>query len=286
MSKNTGKPYEQLARDIFEQIVNQDVVETVKVEHDVILPGLRTSHQIDVYWKFRVGGIEYESVVQAKDWASTVDQGELIKFKGVLDDLPNQPRGIFVTRTGYQSGAREFAEASGILLYELREPTEQDFEGWLRTITINIKYFVPQATEIELAQDTKWNTEEMARLGLDLSNPPSMLLDGDSPVRGENGDSLGTLNEIIQSHYPTEMKAAAPQKVSHAFKQSAFIETGDPAFPRVKVSGVSFIVTVHEGDEQIVLRADDVVGFILKNVLEDEDVTFDKLGKLRQPPAS
>src|SRR5208282_2707135 len=42
-------------------------------------------------------------------------------FKCVLDDLPNQPRGIFVTRSGYQQGAKDFAAAQGIILYELDE---------------------------------------------------------------------------------------------------------------------------------------------------------------------
>ena len=49
-----------------------------------------------------------------KEVSFDVDQGEVIQFKGVLDDLPNQPRGIFVTRTGFQSGAIEFAKKEGI----------------------------------------------------------------------------------------------------------------------------------------------------------------------------
>src|SRR6202022_2747644 len=32
-----------------------------------------------------------------------------------------QPKGIFGTRTGYQSGAREYAKDRGIILYELRK---------------------------------------------------------------------------------------------------------------------------------------------------------------------
>ena len=67
----------------------------------------------------------HETIVQAKDWSRPVEQGQLILFKGVLDDLPGQPKGIFVTRTGYQSGGREFALAHGILLYELKEADDE-----------------------------------------------------------------------------------------------------------------------------------------------------------------
>lgn len=59
-------------------------------------------YQLDVCWEFERGGIKYATVVQAKDWTTrAVDQGELFKFKTVLDDLPGQPRGVFVTRTRY-----------------------------------------------------------------------------------------------------------------------------------------------------------------------------------------
>src|ERR1039458_4298024 len=97
---NTGIPYEILTKMIFEDIVNQKSVETIQVRHNVLLTGKTLTHQIDVYWEFVVGGISYRTVVQAKDWATPVNQGELLKFKAVLDDLPGQPRGVFVTRTG------------------------------------------------------------------------------------------------------------------------------------------------------------------------------------------
>ena len=94
----------------------------VEVEHDVQLPGKsNTSHQIDVYWKFERGGIEYETIVQAKDWNKAVDQGELLKFNGVLSDLPRRMTGVFVSREGSQQGAKDYALANGILIYELRE---------------------------------------------------------------------------------------------------------------------------------------------------------------------
>jgi restriction endonuclease Mrr len=121
MKDNPGNPYEELSQIVFQSILSQGDLPNVAVQHNVTLRGKHTNHQIDVYWKFEVGGIQYETIVQAKDWKNPVNQGELLKFKGVLDDLPGQPKGIFVTRTGYQSGAKEWAFAHGILLYELKE---------------------------------------------------------------------------------------------------------------------------------------------------------------------
>lgn len=121
MINNTGAEYELLTKVIFSALLNQDKVQNIDVKHDVVLQGRTVEHQIDVYWEFEYGGLRYVTVVQAKDWDRSVSQGELLKFKAVLDDLPGQPRGVFVARSGYQSGAEEFAEKHGIIIYELFE---------------------------------------------------------------------------------------------------------------------------------------------------------------------
>jgi hypothetical protein len=117
---NSGVSYERLGQEIFREILGQSHV-PIDVRHNVTLQGKTTTHQIDLYWEFKIGGICYTTVVQAKDWATPVGQGELLKFRAVLDDLPGQPRGIVVTKNGYQRGAEEYAHAHGIVLYELAE---------------------------------------------------------------------------------------------------------------------------------------------------------------------
>lgn len=121
MPKNNGRSYELISRAVFQAIISQDLARNIRVQHDVRLQGKATQHKIDVFWQFEVAHIEYSTVVEVKHWDRPVNQGELIKFKGVLDDLPGQPRGVFVTSTGYQSGAEEYARANGISLYVLQE---------------------------------------------------------------------------------------------------------------------------------------------------------------------
>jgi hypothetical protein len=91
--KNTGLSYELLVQAIFQAINDQEEVANLIVERDKILQGKTTPHQIDVYWKFERTGITYETIVQAKDLQSPVKKEQLIEFKGVLNDLPGQPRG-------------------------------------------------------------------------------------------------------------------------------------------------------------------------------------------------
>ena len=122
VQKNTGIPYEQVTRAIFNQIVNTDFkdVRTIEIIHNAKLQGKTLTHQIDVYWKFEVGGLVYQTILQARDWGSKIKQGHILEFKGVLDDVPGQPRGIYVTRSGYQKGALTLANACGIELFVLQ----------------------------------------------------------------------------------------------------------------------------------------------------------------------
>jgi hypothetical protein len=121
MTNNTGTSYELLTKEIFSAILNQGSVLNIDVKHNVVLQGKTVEHQIDVYWEFEQGGIKHTVVVEAKDWNSPVKQGDLFQFKAVLDDLPGQPRGVFIARSGYQRGAKEYAKIHGIIIYELFE---------------------------------------------------------------------------------------------------------------------------------------------------------------------
>lgn len=71
-AKNTGKDYEKLAQNIFQQIINQDTFKNIEVQQDVTLQGKTGKHQIDVYWEFSLQGICYRTIIQAKDWKSKV----------------------------------------------------------------------------------------------------------------------------------------------------------------------------------------------------------------------
>jgi hypothetical protein len=116
-----GIPYEILVQSIFQEIHDQQSVHTIRVKHDITLQGIDTTHQIDVYWEFSLGGIVYRTIVQARDWKSEIKKEHVLAFKGVLEDIPGQPRGIIITRTGFQRGAKAIAKAHGIKLYLLTQ---------------------------------------------------------------------------------------------------------------------------------------------------------------------
>ena len=276
MATNTGIPYEKLTQHIFDQIVNQDSVDTIKVKHNVHLQGKSSvTHQIDVYWEFEKGGIAYRTAVEAKDWGKPVNQGELFKFNCVLDDLPNKTIGIFVTRTGYQSGARKFAEHHGICLYELSEPTDAYWDGAIKIIDGTLIMFVPRYEDVKLVPDNDWIDKEGKRLQM-LERGVEIEIPNDVTFYDENDQEIGTVQSIVASLAPLEPQEMIPTKKTHTFDKPAFIRTGILKFPKVKINAVGATVSVSKSVEDFSSDIGDFVGFVLKNVIEDDQKVFDK----------
>jgi hypothetical protein len=281
-AKNTGIPYESLAQQVFDEIVNQNVVNTIQVQHNVVLQGVRTKHQIDVYWEFELGGIPYITVVEAKDWGSPVEQGEIIKFWGVLKDLPNQPKGIFVTRTGFQSGAIEFAKHEGILLYELREPTNADWKGRVNGFSLNINSVIPRFESIRLVPDNDWATSEFRKLSIseaELSNAQS-IFGVDTRLYDEEDTEIILDGRLLALLFPIGFEEMPPTRMAHTFDKPTFTHTNISWFPRLKLAALEATVSVGIVTQEVLIKGTDFIQFILKNVLTGEIQTFDKSAKL------
>jgi hypothetical protein len=120
-TKDTWRTHELVAKTIYEALLKQSNPEQWDIKHDTKLVGLKTCHQIDVYWKFHVAGFEHFVIVQVKKKEERVTQGDLLLFSAVLQDIPGQPKGVFVSQTGYQKGALKVASNLGIEAFELRK---------------------------------------------------------------------------------------------------------------------------------------------------------------------
>ncbi len=118
---NPNTEYERFTQEIYQQLVNLDVVRTTKVQHNVMLEGRSgQKHQIDVYWEYEIAGNKHRVAIECKNYNKPVPVGVVRDFKGVLDDL-NGVNGILVTKIGYQEGAKKYAKEY-IALKELRNP--------------------------------------------------------------------------------------------------------------------------------------------------------------------
>jgi len=63
--KNTGIPYEIAVQRIFQEIVSRETGRNITVKHNEPIQGQIDSHQIDVLWRFTLGGMDFHLTTPA-----------------------------------------------------------------------------------------------------------------------------------------------------------------------------------------------------------------------------
>jgi hypothetical protein len=301
--KNTGTAYEVLVQAIFQAINNQEQVPNLVVERNKTLHGRATAHQIDVYWKFEKAGIPYETIVQAKDWQSPVKQGQLTEFKGVLDDLPGT-RGVFVTRTGYQKGARDFAAAYKIILYELREPPPKKNitmttlgwgiftpelrsfkvpsvdpkEGSVEQLSMGLKatIFEPRYSNFAVQIDSAWFTSNPATTKIDKSSltlRPLPIFEVN--LYDQNELPVKTMEAIVRQEIDVlKGEKLSHKRVEHIFDTPTFLGPDSTGELFIKINKISFDLDVEVTERPPHFNLDGFVRLILREIPSQKERNF------------
>lgn len=163
--KNTGKEYEEFVGTIQQSLINAEGMshlKNIKVEvNKKIKDRNGILRQFDVYWEFNLGGYDYKTVIECKDYASTVTIDKIDAFLGKTNDIPGL-RLIYATRTGYQSGTQKKAEQHKIDLLVIREALDEDWtapDGTPLIKTIHLKIVAispPRITSFSPCVDSSW----------------------------------------------------------------------------------------------------------------------------------
>ena len=277
----SSKGYELLVREIYQQMLDQDQAQNVVVQHNVQKQGRATSHQIDVYWEFCLGGVTHKVAVQAKSWKNPIRKGEVLTFKGVLEDLPGTI-GIMVAASRYQKGAVEVAKAAGIMICNLEENLAPTFCGYPGlTVTLKIKRFlwapdgshlgmladasqmIPTVSDLALKADSEWHKANHPLPGsMTLTNVPQ-------PVQfyDQDGEVLIALTRIIGGFCAEmEREGQVSARKTHRFENPTFLQLLDPPI-KIKEESLSATVALTPKITEVVFKATNVAQFILKDLL-------------------
>lgn len=272
MNHNTD--YERFTQEIYQQLVNLDVVRTTKVQHDVKLEGRSgQKHQIDVYWEYVVAGNKHRVAIECKNYNTLVPIGKVRDFKGVLDDL-NGVNGIMVTKVGYQEGAKKYAQEYGISLKELRTPRYgETIIGEIENhIHYEVRYTLFQVDEA-WAEKNGFDIERYrkrlsllftSRTELWNSMPFIYIERKDDILRDEKGRVVASLKELekqIRDHPTEDFPFVFP--FEDAYLYSRYLGP-------VKVCAVKYDYNIHDQQQTIALDAGDLVKAILKDAQSNE----------------
>lgn len=270
--KNTGTPFEKELQDIYQKIIALDGhdIENVRVERrakidskSVQKRGKPLKHEIDLYWEFRASGITHKVCLQAKD--DEVTLAMVLTFKGVLDDIAGQPRGIMVTSKHFQEGAFETARMHGIELYQLRPPGEND---GITTIHITL---LPVAVE---TRSLKFEYGQLPEFDENMQLQVGQFFD-------EHGTPCMTVPDLHKTCTPKGEDWQGLRSVEHFFEEPTYIHTGDHRFPRIQVKKATFeFELVKLPERQIVLSVDQV----LESLTGAQSYFRDNKGSVRPKP--
>lgn len=272
---NLNIEYEKFTQEIYQELVNADVVKTTEVKHNIKLIGKSgQEHQIDVYWEYEIAGVRHKVAIECKNYNSTVPIGKVRDFYSVLSDL-NNVAGIMVTKIGYQEGAKKFASHYGINLMELRTPNEGEGiigetilnfdiqvrhrlflvdEEWAKTNNLNFQHY---REKLDFMNNLDWPPRKPR---IQWSNSTHIPLGTkDEKIRDGKGQTITTLDELDR-RLPENFEKDSDFTFNF---QDAYIDTHE--WGTVKIKEVKY---THERDNQTTIISIDAQDFI-KAILKD-----------------
>lgn len=281
-----GTEYELLVQKVLNMLHAADGVEQICIKHDVKLTGLSgATHQIDLYWEFKMAGLLYRVAVECKNYAAPVSKGKITSFKGVLDDLGGLS-GIYVCASGYQKGAKQVAEAYGIQLLEIRHPTDKDWNGRMRDVHIELHYLCKTNFHVSFVVDKEWVEQNH------IDKPENFHGWTDKTiVEFANAQADGCVSKSLLDfirELPSDASGRGFEKVYkyddaflvyREFDDSDQI-CGNNMEARFKILGFKIVYDVKDYVDNVDIYGDNIVMAIVKNLKEHSEKTVSWDGRV------
>ena len=268
---NPNIEYEKFTQEIYQELVNADVLKTTCVQHNVKLKGRSgQEHQIDVYWEYEIAGTKQKVAIECKNYNKTVGIAKVRDFYGVLCDL-NNVAGIMVTKVGYQKGAKEYASEYGISLKELRTPNLG--EAIIGEVEMNFNISVRRClflVDADYAETDKFSVYQYKRRldfmridrtsrWINATHIPLELIDRN--IINSNGTTITTL-EKIEKELPKDSDSDIVFKY-----EDAYVNT---RWGKIKINEIKYEYEYKNEKKIIAIDAQDFVKAILKDALNGE----------------
>ncbi len=273
---NINTEYELLTKEIFETLLADDGV-TIDVKHDVEIQGKAFKHQIDIYWEYKIAGITNKVAIECKNYNSNVSVAKVRDFYGVLSDIGNI-NGIMVSKSGFQKGAKEFAEHYGINLRELRQPTDKDWKGRIKTIQINMNIIMSEVKERRFNIDEKWVREniELPKNG-DFSYQISGMAD-EIWIVDNKGKRLKNMHQL-DNELPHNWEKSENLKHTYEF-EDGYLEV--EKYGKIKLNSIDYTYNVLKDEpEPVIIDGTASAKAILKDAISGEIKFFNKNGTIK-----
>lgn len=274
MSKLDWKSYEELVKDIYEQLGSATGVKILGYGNGCKCTGKSgVEHQIDVLTSHSDGIHEYQTDIECKFWDQHINKDIVMKVEAIVNDC-NFSKGIIVSKLGFTPDAVQYAKHVGIGLVELREMTDEDWKDRIRQIHIQITGYYPELIQCSIELESKASSNEV-KSGQMTGNAQLMFIDYPS---GEQT----TLASFIEKGFFQEMLNAGTTDVfskAYSFEKGTTI-TYQGLGKTSQLKNISLSGRVCTIRHKEVIAGSDKILYYMKCIFEDVEILLDGDGKI------
>jgi hypothetical protein len=211
-----GRDFESLTELVVRLLSEETETPTSDLRRRARVRGRSTTHEIDVWWEAELNGTRRRVAFQCKDLARSVDQGEMLKFRAVLEDLDDEVLGVFVARGGYQRGAIMVAAMSNILRLSVDRVGDDD----------NLQVEHPEILDAEIKLHREDQNRDAATGEDDLYGDEVIFYD-------QHGRERGNLLQIAFVMFNRLPPRLEPTKRTRRFREPTYIRDLNGGMHRV-----------------------------------------------------
>lgn len=99
--------------------------------------------EIDVLIIGRINGFEIKIAIECKDYSRRVQNRDIESFNSKCDQIRDINKRVFVSSSGYQSGAIESANFFGIELLQTKDLSQEMIFSWLPVKKLGLRFIPP-----------------------------------------------------------------------------------------------------------------------------------------------
>jgi hypothetical protein len=266
------KDYENITKHIYETLGHKSGVKIICHGNDCKVFGKsKVEHQIDVLTSHSDGIHEYKTAIECKYWEKTINKDIVMKVAEIIEDAAIN-KGVIVSKNGFTPDGIDYARYKNIGLVELREMTDEDWEGRLKTLSVEVNVMIPQYTGfnfiISQMPPPSFPTEK-ANLGLFILKRPD----------NEEED----LTAIVQDFN----REIAKQKEGELFEKTYEMEGGAivtyiPSGETFSITGLKISGILRIGKTGFSIKGEEYVWLIMKSMFEGNTYMINRDGEINQ----
>lgn len=216
----------------------------------------------NINWIINYKGRKITLVIEVKIESPMIVKQDILKLENTLSQIKEENKnGILVYSNVISKEALNYASKKNIILVRTRPNSEEDWDGRIREININMQVIVPSTMNYKFNID-----KEKAKELLKKANKENFMfnfsgLSNELNFFDDSGKSI-TLQDIIKKHEDdiTKDKGSQLSHIIHEFNQVTYFNTdiGD-----LQINSLEFDIKMEHISHPIIIDGNKDIGFTM-----------------------